>query len=326
MVAPYSGQGSRTVDAGGIKITTYCGHFGLSFPCWELVRQFQDERARRVCLDVAGLILHQTARNRFGMVLHADSDDFTIPDTCYFVVTPLMIGYALDPSGGAAFRDQAVYQLRTFVDVFLDRQLGLAKTILGPDGTGVTYWTRATGWLLWSITGVLRYLPPAHPDFARFTEDLRGLAEGIARAQDPSGALHLFTNDPASPLETTGTAMVAMGLHEAVRKGWLPALVHAGGRTRVELRRGQDHAGGQDRRRLHRLGGSGRAAHHRNGSRFDGLDPRLHPERRRRARDGVSARTKKKRSGPKPAPFFSKLRGFYRGTRMAGENTGLCPK
>ena len=222
VVAPYSGRGSRTVDAGGIKITTYCGHFGLAFPCWELVRQFGDERARRVCLDVAAIILHQTARNRFGMVLHADSDDFTIPDTCYFVVTPLMIGYALDPANGAAFRDQAIYQLRTFVDVFLDRQLGLAKTILGPDGTGVTYWTRATGWLLWSITGVLRHLPPAHPEFARFQEDLRVLAEGIARVQDPSGALHLFTNDPASPLETTGTAMVAMGLHESVRKGWLP--------------------------------------------------------------------------------------------------------
>jgi Glycosyl Hydrolase Family 88 len=156
------------------------------------------------------------------MVLHADADDFTIPDTCYFVVTPLMIGYALDPVNGAAYRDHAIYQLRTFVDVFLDRKIGPAKTILGPDGTGVTYWTRAGGRLLWSITGVLRFLPPARPEFARFTEDLRVLAQGISRAQHPSGALYLFTNDPASPLETTGTAMTAMGLHESVRKGRLP--------------------------------------------------------------------------------------------------------
>ncbi|MGE5645701.1 MAG: glycoside hydrolase family 88 protein [Acidobacteriota bacterium] len=221
--AAYSGSQSRTVDAGGIKITTYSGQFGLSFPCWEIAEQFHDERARRVCLGVAHVILHQTARNRYGMVLHADNDEFTIPDTFYFVVTPLMIAYALDPQGGAVYRDQAVYQLRMCNDVFLDREKGLAKTILFRDGVGVTYWTRATGWLLWAITGVLRYLPPADPEFARFKDDLRVLAEGIRRAQHATGALHLFVDDPASPLETTGTAMCAMGLHESVRKGWLPA-------------------------------------------------------------------------------------------------------
>ncbi len=221
-VAPFSGKASRVVDAGGIKITTYTGHFGLSFPCWELARQFHDERARRVCLSVAHVILHETARNRFGMVIHSDNDDFTIPDACYFVVTPLMIGYALDPANGAAYRDQAVSQLRKYIGVFLDREKGLAKTILLQDGLGVTYWTRATGWLLWSITGVLRHLPREDPQFATFVRDLRVLADGIARAQDASGALHLFVDDKASPLETTGTAMCAMGLHECVRKGWLP--------------------------------------------------------------------------------------------------------
>ncbi len=227
-LAPFSGSRARTVDAAGIKITTYAGHFGLSFPCWELARQYRDERARRICLAVAHIILHETARNRLGMVIHADNDDFTIPDVCYFVVTPLMIAYALDPAAGAAYRDQAVYQLRTYLDVFLDRAKGLAKTILLEYGTGATYWTRATGWLLWSITGVLRYLPADAPERPGFLKDLRVLADGIARTQDPGGALPLFVDDPASPLETTGTAMCAMGLHEAARKGWLPAASFAG--------------------------------------------------------------------------------------------------
>lgn len=221
-VSPYSGHRSRVVDAGGIKITTYCGQFGLAFPCYELFRQSRDERARRVCIDVANIILHRTARNRYGMVNHADNDDFAIPDSCYFVVTPLMIAYAIDPLHGTAWRKQAVYQLRTYTDVFLDRDKGLAKTILLKDGIGKTYWTRATGWLLWSITGVLRHLPASDPSFESFLADLRTLAGGIAKAQDLSGALHLYMDEPASPAETTGTAMCAMGLHEAVRRGWLP--------------------------------------------------------------------------------------------------------
>jgi len=222
-LSPYSGSRSRVVNAGGVTITTYCGQFGLAFPCWELFRQFGDERARRISLDVARIILHETSRNRFGMVNHADNDDFAIPDTCYFVVTPLMIAHAVDRANGAAYRDQALYQLRKYTDIFLDRSKGLAKTILLKDGTGATYWTRATGWLLWAMTGVLRHLPPAGPDFEGIVRDLRLLADGIARAQNSSGALHLYVNEPASPLETTGTAMCAMGLHESIRRGWLPA-------------------------------------------------------------------------------------------------------
>jgi len=155
-LAPYSGNRSRTVRAGGIVITTYAGHFGLSFPCYELARE-GDARARRVCREVAEIILHRTARNRLGMVMHDDNSDFTIPDVCFFVVTPLVMAYDLEGEQGRVFRDQAVYQLRTFLDVFLEKETGLTKTILYPQGLGKTYWTRATGWLLWAVTGVLRH-------------------------------------------------------------------------------------------------------------------------------------------------------------------------
>ncbi len=188
-VAPFSGaRGSRTVRAGGIAITTYSGHFGLSYPCYELFRQIGDSRARRVCLDVAPIILHQTARNRLGLVLHDDNAGFTIPDTCYFVVTPLMIAASLDKERGPVYRDQAVFQLRTCIDVFLAKDTGLAKTILFNSGVGKTYWTRASGWLLWAITGVLRYLAPGDPLFAGFVADLAALARGIARVQDATDA------------------------------------------------------------------------------------------------------------------------------------------
>ena len=221
-VSRYSGAKSRTVDAGGIAITTYAGHFGLAFPCYELFRQTGDERARRICLAVADIILHKTARNRYGMVGHDDNVEWAIPDVCYFAVTPLMNAYKLCGESGSAYRDQAVYQLRTYVDVFLAKDTAIAKTMLLKDGIGKTYWSRATGWLLWSMTGVLRHLPPDHPAFGPFVADLRRFADGIARHQDASGGIHLYVDDPKSPLEMTGSAMCAMGLHESVRRGWLP--------------------------------------------------------------------------------------------------------
>jgi hypothetical protein len=222
-VASYSGvRGSRVVRAGGIPITTYAGHFGLSFPCYEIASQFGDSRARQVCLDVASIILHQAARNRLGLVMHDDISEFTIPDVCYFVAVPLMIAASLDKQRGWVYRDQAVFQLRTFIDTFLDKETGLAKTILMKSGLGKTFWTRASGWLMWSITGVLRHLAPSDPSFAGFAADLAVLARGVSRVQEAGGGLRVLLNDPGTPLETSGTAMCAMGMHEAIRNRWLP--------------------------------------------------------------------------------------------------------
>ena len=219
-VSPYSGNRSRPITAGGIHITTYVGHFGLAMPCDQLFRMHQDPRARRVAVEIADIILHKSARNRFGMTAHDDTAAFAIPDTCYFVVEALSAAARL--TGEPVYRDHALYQIRTYVDTFLDRKKGLAKTILFHEGIGKTYWTRASGWLLWSITGVLRFLPPSHPEFQRLVADLQLLAGGMARSQDASGGLRVYLDDPASPLETTGAAMCATGLHESVRRGWLP--------------------------------------------------------------------------------------------------------
>ncbi|MCZ2074573.1 MAG: glycoside hydrolase family 88 protein [Bryobacterales bacterium] len=222
-VSKYSGAKSRAVTAGGVPITTYAGHYGLALPCYEIYRQLRDERARRVAIDVASIILHRSARNHLGLVGHDDHAEFAIPDTCYFVASAVMIASRLDARNETAFREQAIFQLRAYTDTFLVKETGLAKTILfNKTGLGNTYWTRASGWLLWAMTGVLRHLPASDAARRPFLEDMRRLAEGIVRVQDPGGGFRVLLNEPDAPLETTGSAMFASGLHEAVRSGWLP--------------------------------------------------------------------------------------------------------
>ena len=221
-VAKYSGNRSRPVWAGGIPLTTYAGHFGVSQVCEEMVAQFNDERARRVAVDLADIVLHRTARNRLGLIGHDDTADFVIPDVTFFAVSSLMTGAALDPGNGKAYRDQAFYQLRTSIDTFLMKDTGLAKTLYCGDSVGRTYWTRASGWLLWSITAMLRRLDRNHAALAGFTADLRRLVDGMTRVQDHNGGFHVWLNDPSTPLDSTGPAMFALGVHESVRRGWLP--------------------------------------------------------------------------------------------------------
>jgi rhamnogalacturonyl hydrolase YesR len=221
-VANYSGNRSRLVWAGGIPLTTYAGHFGVSLPCEEMVAQYNDEAARTVARDLAGIVLHRTARNRLGLIGHDDTADFAIPDVTFFAVSSLMIGSRLDAASAAAHRDQALYQLRISIETFLMKDTGLAKTIYRGGTVGKTYWTRASGWLLWSITAMLGRLDPSHSAFRELTADLKRLVDGMMRVQEPSGGFHVLLDDYSTPLETTGTAMFALGVHESVRKNWLP--------------------------------------------------------------------------------------------------------
>jgi len=220
-VAQFQGPPSRLTHAAGIPITTYVSHYGLAMPCYEMAVQFQHERARQACIDIANAIVHLSHRTYFGLVDHDDSAQFAIPDACYFAVTPLMLAAELDQDQRELFREQAVDQLRRYTDIFFNRRTGLTTTMLKKEGLGRTHWTRATGWLLWAMTSVLRYLPESDPRRPALLYDLEIMAQGIARVQDASGGLHVLLDDPSTPLETTGTAMCAMGFHESLRRGWL---------------------------------------------------------------------------------------------------------
>jgi unsaturated rhamnogalacturonyl hydrolase len=203
-----------------LPLTTYAGHFGAALPCLELALQTRDERARSVCIELGRIVLHEVSRNRLGLVNHDDFSDFAIPDTCYFAVAALMAAAALDARGAQALRDQAVFQLRAYTRTFLMPDTGLARTVLFPDGLGRTYWTRASGWLLWAMLTVIRGLPET--DRQPLLPALERIAGGMSRVQDASGGLHVLLDEPATPLESTGTLMFAMGLHEALRRKWIP--------------------------------------------------------------------------------------------------------
>lgn len=241
-VAKYSGAKSRSIMAGGLPLTTYAGHFGAALPCLEMATQLHDAQARRVCLELGRVVLHETSRNRFGLVNHDDFSEFAIPDTCYFAVTALMAAAALDAPDAKALRDQAVFQLRAYTRTFLVPGTGLAKTVLFADGLGQTYWTRASGWLLWAMLAVLRGLPDG--ERKTLLPDLERLAAGMTRVQDASGGFHVLLDDSATPLESTGALMYAMGVHEGVRQKWLPSKYSESATRAWEFAKGRLEAGG----------------------------------------------------------------------------------
>ncbi len=73
----------------------------------------------------------------------------------------------------------------------------LTRTIyLEQKEPGKTYWCRASGWMVYTLTALLRHLPEDHPDYKYFTGIFCQIADGLVARQGPNGGLHVWVDDP----------------------------------------------------------------------------------------------------------------------------------
>jgi len=85
-------------------------------------------------------------------------------------------------------------------------------------------WSRGHGWLIRGMERSLRWLPPESDEFRRVQEHLRKLADALLAKQTQSGLWPCLLHRPPheSPLETSGSAMIACHLARAWQAGCLP--------------------------------------------------------------------------------------------------------
>ncbi len=222
----YEGPRARILREGPLAFVIYSANLGVSFPVYELYKLNNSKIARQVCIDVADAILHYAGRDRFGMLAHDDFNyiNFAIPDTAYWATRANAIAASLSkPDVAAVYWKQSIYQLNQGIEYFLDKEKGIVRTGLFKGEPGKTYWCRSQGWLIWAISGLLRYLPKTHPQFKVAAEAMKTIADGAAKYQGKNGGLHVLVDDPSSPEEVTGIAMVIASVKEAMRNGWIPA-------------------------------------------------------------------------------------------------------
>lgn len=223
----YHGGKARIIREGVLPFSLYAGTIGVSFPCFVLYQQTKNADARNVCLTVADAILHYSARDRFGYMAHDDFNYFKwcIPDVGYFSVRGMADASALvDKQTAEVFLKNAVFQTKTSINLFYDAEKKLTRTIyLEQKEPGKTYWCRASGWMVYTLTALLRHLPKDHKDYKYFTDIYCQIADGLVARQGRNGGLHVWVDDPDSPEEVTSTAMTAGCIQEAMNEGWIPA-------------------------------------------------------------------------------------------------------
>lgn len=93
-------------------------------------------------------------------------------------------------------------------------------------GASPYVWDRAVGWYFVALVDVLEVFPKSHAGFARISEYLTTLADGIRKSQDASGGWHLimdelFKDEPRNYIESSATAMFTYAYLKAIRLGLL---------------------------------------------------------------------------------------------------------
>jgi rhamnogalacturonyl hydrolase YesR len=215
----YQGPRARVARGAPLLFSGYSGSWGIGFTCLGLDRRLDDSGPRDLAAALAAYLTRDAERNALGSLLHDDAHDFVIPDTCYLVAPAL--GVAARLTGREDYLEEAVRQLLLPARQLQDDATGLALTMWTPRGTPRVFWTRATGWLAGAFANTLPFVPAGHPDRPELLDRFRRLAAGIRRVQRDDGGFHVLLDDPTTPTDPTGPALISPALRRGAAEGWL---------------------------------------------------------------------------------------------------------
>lgn len=132
-------------------------------------------------------------------------------------------------SGDAAFFQESARQVALYRKILRDESSGLWHQGRGwisgkPEEISPGAWSRGHGWLLRGLSTAVTETPRDRPEFAELQSVCRELADALLPLQQPGGLWPCLLSHPAakSPLESSGTAMIATAFSKLWRAGVLP--------------------------------------------------------------------------------------------------------
>lgn len=154
-----------------------------------------------------------------------------------FMATSLLLEYGRSFPDGGRSADEAARQLLAYAEKLQNPVTGLPvhaysepRTAPWADpatGRSPEVWCRAVGWFGVALVRTLAALPADHPRRAALLRVLRGLAAGLGRRQDLATGRWFQVLDrgqlAANWLETSCSALNALTLSRAARRGWIAA-------------------------------------------------------------------------------------------------------
>jgi len=208
----------------GIDSLDDCGSFASAM--LELHKTQPVEGAIAAAEDVADYILNKQSRLPDGALFRKNCFSKLMENTMWaddlYMSVPFLCRYYI-LTGKQEYIDDAARQFLLFKKYLYMPEKKIMSHVYNFEIGAPTQvaWGRGNGWVLFSLTELLRLLPQDHKERNELIAFFNELSEGCADLQDESGMWHQVLTDKESYIESSCTAMFIYAFCRGVRFGWL---------------------------------------------------------------------------------------------------------
>lgn len=185
-----------------------------------------DRKAKGLHLELLNqtldYVLHKQSRLADGTLCRPEPIENTVWADDLFMSVPFLLRMAKindDPK----LYDEAAMQIVNFNSHLTDNKTNLYRhgwydktQELAP-----VAWSRANGWIVWATSEALLEMPTSHKEYKKIRNAFVKHLKTVLSYQSESGLWHQVIDRPDSYLETSATAMFALGLARAINNGWM---------------------------------------------------------------------------------------------------------
>lgn len=201
-----------------------CGSFAATM--LYAMEQRELKGARAVADRIAHYISKEQSRLEDGALYRIEGSTLFMQDTMWcddlYMSTPFLTRY-YELTGDRSYLDDAAKQFLLYKKyMYMPEQKIMSHVYdFKFDKPTNIPWGRGNGWVIFSLTELLRVLPEDHPDREELLTFFRELAEGYLALQGENGLWHQVLDMPDSYEESSCTSMFMYAFARGVRYGWL---------------------------------------------------------------------------------------------------------
>ena len=121
------------------------------------------------------------------------------------------------------YLDDVILQIKNFHKYLWDDEAKLHKHAWfnSEQKQSAIFWSRANGWLAWTISTALNYIPENNKNYKTILDIYQKTMQGIVKYQNINGLWNQVLDRKDSFLETSGSAMFTLAIARGVINGWL---------------------------------------------------------------------------------------------------------
>ncbi len=212
----------------GFVLNDYCGDWGAPMVLAPLQARSPDPRYLAFLERTCDTIINKSIRLKDNVIAHGGFAKTTVwVDTLYYTATPLAMAYRLTKD--ETYAKEAVEQCLLHSQFLRDPTTGCFFHDANPESKQRTnwFWSRGNGWIIMALADTLRIIPSDTPGWDEVLDCYLSLCTGLLRLQHPCGMWRIVPEDESAHLETSGTAMILVGLMIGVSEKWLEPTVLA---------------------------------------------------------------------------------------------------